>query len=628
VFSPGFLRCSDPHVARFAFAAFVAAVTLSANASHYHPHKLMGVSAMSHSTVNKIRAKAAAIVITTMIATTANAGDLLFTASFDESPEGPYNDYEAARFLTQTTFGPTVAEIQRLRRIGYNAWLSEQLALPFSGHQAYLNQIAAIPEDVYHNIRYEAWTQRALTAPDQLRQRLAFALSEILVTSDQSGAVGGEPLALAHYYDLLGGNAFGNYRQLLELVTLDPVMGHYLSMFGNEKPDLASNRRPDENYAREIMQLFSVGLEQLNLDGTPVDGDPLTAGVQPVASYNQDTIRGFAHVFTGWTWFNCPINNWGGCGPGATGAGWFSPMSPNVEFHAFEDSKQLLNYSGVALPGGILPATPRPANPANVQPVRDDLTAALNNIFNHPNVAPFVSRRLIQRLVSSNPSPAYVQRVASVFNNNGSGVRGDLRAVVRAIVLDSEARARPVVASSAGKLREPLLRWTQVWRAFAATNPNNRFNDWYVWYPYYTPQASLHSATVFNFFLPDYAAPGADVAQAGLFSPEFQIETDTFVTRFTNFLTTTATWWFSGNPSLDPNDSRINIEREKALSANVDALLEHLDVLLMGGTMSPFMRTTLKNHLGQVPLADDNGYRRSTDALSLILTSPEFSIEK
>ncbi|PJA42333.1 MAG: DUF1800 domain-containing protein [Lysobacterales bacterium CG_4_9_14_3_um_filter_62_6] len=515
-----------------------------------------------------------------------------------------------------------------MRRIGYNAWLSEQLALPFSGHQPYLDQIAAIPEDVYHNIRYEAWTQRALTAPDQLRQRVAFALSEILVTSDQSGAVGGEPLALAHYYDLLGSNAFGNYRQLLELVTLDPVMGHYLSMFGNEKPDLASNRRPDENYAREIMQLFSVGLEQLNLDGTPVDGDPLTVGVQPVASYSQDTIRGFAHVFTGWTWFNCPIDNWGGCGPGATGAGWFSPMSPNVEFHAFEDSKQLLNYSGVALLGGILPATPRPANPANVQPVRDDLTAALNNIFNHPNVGPFVSRRLIQRLVSSNPSPAYVQRVASVFNNNGSGVRGDLRAVVRAIVLDSEARARPVVASSAGKLREPLLRWTQVWRAFAATNPNNRFNDWYVWYPYYTPQASLHSATVFNFFLPDYAAPGADVAQAGLFSPEFQIETDTFVTRFTNFLTTTATWWFSGNPSLDPNDSRINIEREKALSANVEALLEHLDVLLMGGTMSPFMRTTLKNHLSQVPLADDNGYRRSTDALSLILTSPEFSIEK
>lgn len=558
----------------------------------------------------------------------AGAGDLLFTASFDESPEGPYNDYEAARFLTQATFGPTRAEITRLRQIGYNAWLNEQLALPFSAHQPYLDQIAAIPEDVYHNIRYEAFVQRALSAPDQLRQRVALALSEILVVSDQSGAINGEPFALAHYYDLLGNNAFGNYRSLLEKVTLDPVMGHYLSMFRNQKPDPANNVRPDENYAREIMQLFSVGLVNLNTDGTVIDADPGTPGIQSLPTYNQDTIRGFAHVFTGWAWFNCPSDNFQFCGPGATGAGWFQPMAPNVTFHALEGDKQLLVYPGVSLPAGVLAADARPG--ATVQTVRDNLNAALDNVFGHPNVGPFLSRRLIQRLVSSNPSPAYVQRVASKFNNNGSNVRGDLGAVLRAILLDPEARARPLAGSANGKLREPLLRWTQVWRALSAQDPNGRFNDWYVWYPYATVQAPLHANSVFNFFLPDYANPGVDVAQAGLFSPEFQIETDTYLTRFTNLLDGFVTWQYSGNNSqfLDPDITLVNIEREKTLSANVDPLLEHLDVLLMGGTMSPFMRTTLKNHLSAIPVGADNGYRRVTDALSLILVSPEFAIEK
>lgn len=558
----------------------------------------------------------------------ASAGDLLFTASFDEAPEGPYNDYEAARFLTQATFGPTRAEITRLRQIGYNAWLNEQFALPFSGHQNYLDQIATIPEDVGQHIRYEAFMQRALSAPDQLRQRLALALSEILVISDQSGAINGEPFAMAHYYDQLGTHALGNYRALLEKVTLDPVMGHYLSMFRNQRPDPVNNVRPDENYAREIMQLFSIGLVALNPDGSAVDGDPATPGVQTVASYDQDTIRGFAHVFTGWAWFNCPADNFEYCGPGATGAGWLQPMAPNVEFHALEGNKQLLDYPGVALPGGILPADPRPG--ATTQTVRDNLAAALDNVFGHPNVGPFISRRLIQRLVSSNPSPAYLGRVAAKFNNNGNNVRGDLGAVVRAILLDPEARARPVTGATAGKLREPLLRWTQVWRALFAADPNGRFNDWYVWYPYATVQAPLHANSVFNFFLPDYANPGADVAQAGLVSPEFQIETDTFLTRFTNLLDGFVTWQYSGNNSqfLDPDITRVSIEREKILSANVEQLLEHLDVLLMGGSMSPFMRSTLRNHLAAIPLGDDNGYRRATDALSVILASPEFVIEK
>lgn len=555
-----------------------------------------------------------------------HAGDLILQASFDESPEGPFNDYEASRFLTQTTFGPTLPEIRRLRQIGYNAWLNEQFAMPLTSHRAYLQNLASQtpPVDIYHNIRREAWMQRAIFAPDQLRQRVAFALSEILVTSDYSGSLAGEPNALTHYYDLLGSGAFTNYRDLLENVTLHPVMGHYLSMFGNRKPDTSINLRPDENYAREIMQLFTIGLVQLNLDGTRV----LVSG-NPVPTYNQNTIAGFAHVFTGWKWFNCPVDNWNWCGPGANGDGWFQPMAPNVEFHAVEGTKQLLNYSGVALPGGVMPAGNRPTT--TVQTVRNNMDTALDNIFRHPNVGPFLSKLLIQRLVSSNPSPAYVQRVATVFNNNGSSVRGDLRAVIRAIVMDPEARSRPAANTQLGKLREQPLRWTQLWRAFDVVDVDNgRFDIWYIHWPSDSPVSVQSSPTVFNFYLPNYAAPGPDVAQAGLLSPEFQVETDTYVTRFSNRMESLVTWEHAGNPDLGEEYPRVNFARERALAGNVDRLLEHLDVLMMGGTMSPAMRSTLRTYINSIPVGDyfGAGYRRTTDALSLIVTSPEYAIEK
>ncbi len=550
-------------------------------------------------------------------ATSAHAGQFLFSGSFDEPAEGPNNDYEASRFLSQTTFGATIPEIRRLRQIGYNAWLDEQFAMPLTAHLPYLRMIEAQQIDIYRNIRNEAFMQRAMTAPDQLRQRVMFALSQILVTSDQSGSLEGQPFGLTHYYDMLGSGAFGNYRDLLENVTLHPVMGHYLSMFGNRKPDPSINLRPDENYAREIMQLFSIGLVQLNLDGSRV----LVSG-QAVPTYNQDTIAGFAHVFTGWKWFNCPTNQWQWCGPGEDNDGWLFPMAPNIEFHAFEGTKQLLNYSGVSLPAGVMPAGNRPT--ATLQNVRDNMDTALDNVFRHPNVGPFFSKLMIQRLVSSNPSPAYVQRVATVFNNNGSGQRGDLRALVRAIVMDPEARARPASNTVRGKLREQPLRWTQIWRAFGATTPDGRFDDWYVHWPYHTPVMPLHSPTVFNFYLPNYAAPGVHVAQAGLLSPEFQIETDTYVTRFSNLVE----WITTDMHTASGTDTRITFDRERLLAGNVDQLLEHLDMLLMGGTMSTSMHTTLRNYLITVPLNDYNGFRRVTDATSLIVTSPEYVIEK
>lgn len=576
------------------------------------------------------------------LAPTTRAGDLLFTASFDEPAEGPYNDYEAARFLTQATFGPTMPEIQRLRQIGYNAWLNEQLNLAFSSHRPYLDALAAANQDVGQNVRYEAFFQRALTAPDQLRQRVALALSEILVVSDQGAGLGGEPFALAHYHDLLGTHGFGNYRALLEQVTLSPVMGRYLSMLQNRKPDEGSNVRPDENYAREIMQLFSVGLVQLNLDGTAVDGDTGIPGIQTVPTFNQNTIRGFAHVFTGWTFNGCPVREFEWCGAGETGAGWLQPMQtpegpwwgntpPWFVWHAYLGDKQLLVYPGVSLAGGVLPGSPEPlAAHGNPTPY-SNLVAALDNVAAHPNVGPFLAQRLIQRLVTSNPEPDYVARVASVFNNNGSGVRGDLRAMVRAVLMDPDARARPVAGSHQGKLREPMLRMTQLWRAFAATNPTGRYQDWWIWWPgQYVPQMPLHARTVFNFFLPDYQ-PAGEIASNSWVAPEFQIQTDGYVTNFSNVLDTMV-WNYVGNPSewADPDATKINLASERALSGNasIGRLLERLDVLMMSGSMSTHMRNTLRTYLLAIPVGDEAGYRRAWEALWLIMVSPEYVIEK
>jgi len=339
----------------------------------------------------------------------ASAGDWIFQARFEEPAEGPYNPREASRFLTQASYGPTLAEIDRLARIGYHAWLNEQFALPVSRQLPFLDQLiqqainAGQPIEVWQDRRQEIWWRNALQEPDQLRQRVAYALSQILVVSDQNGALEGNPTTLAHYHDLLAEHAFGNYRALLEAVTLHPAMGRYLAMHKNRKPDATLNIRPDENYAREIMQLFSIGLVRLNADATVMDGDPATASIQPIPTYTQDTIRGFAHVFTGWNYSTCqpptaaegPILNWWAWEYCPTGpenqdwrqhTGWRTPMRPWGEgtsfgeiYHASAGTKQLLNYPGVTLPNGVLPAGGT---------ARTNLGAVLDNLFRHPNVGP------------------------------------------------------------------------------------------------------------------------------------------------------------------------------------------------------------------------------------------------
>ena len=552
------------------------------------------------------------------------AGDHIFDSGYDHRGEGPYSDAEAARFLTQATFGPSMAEIARLRGMGYNAWLAEQAGLPASRHRPYLEAQQLAGLDVYQNSRQEAWWLHSIRADDQLRQRVAFALSELFVVSDQNGAIEGYPIAMANYYDLLVDGAFGNYRDLLEDVTLSPVMGHYLSMFKNRKPDPEANIRPDENYAREIMQLFSVGLVRLAPNGTV-----LLSGGQPIPTYNQDTIRGFAHVFTGWNWANCPMTGggqwweWEWCPSGPVDwpdpgwdAWWIVPMEPWESYHASAEAKQLLVYTGSALPGGLLPGGGTAAS---------DLQAALDNIFNHPNVSPFIARHLIKRLVTSNPSPAYVGRVAAAFANNGSGVRGDLGATVRAVLMDSEARSVPSLASNGGKMREPLLKLSQLWRALDGRADDGRYREWNI--DYYFAQASLRSPTVFNFFLPDYTPPG-ELSTLGLDAPEFQITTDTSIASVTNVLGYKIFYDWRGQGSQLPEDIVVDLAPEIPFAADPVRLVDRYDLLFMGRTMSPFMFDTIVNYLETYPANAEGLRQRVQNAVWLIQSSPEYAIER
>ncbi|MCB1606573.1 MAG: DUF1800 domain-containing protein [Xanthomonadales bacterium] len=560
------------------------------------------------------------------------AADHIFDTGLEERAEGPYSDAEAARFLTQATFGPTLSEIRRLRDIGYNAWLAEQLAAPSTEHLPYLQAQQAQGLEVYQNSRQEAWWDRAITADDQLRQRVAFALSEILVISDQSGAIEGQPFGMANYYDLLLNQAFGNYRTLMYEMTVSPLMGHYLSMFKNRKPDAALNIRPDENYAREIMQLFSVGLVMLNPDGTVQ-----TSGGDPIPTYDQYTIRGLAHVFTGWNWANCPRTQggqwweWEFCPIGPVpypepgwDVGWLLPMEPWESYHAVDDSKQLLDYPGVSLPNGVLPAGGLAV---------DNLNAALDNVFEHPNVGPFLARRLIQRLVSSNPTPAYVGRVAAAFNNNGSGVRGDLGAVVRAILMDPEARTLAPESSDRGKVREPLLRQTHLWRAFNAYANDGRYREWNP--EFNLGQAALRSPTVFNFFLPDFQ-PAGELTDLNLVAPEFQIATDPQVASSSNALGAIAYWSWRGNPGQQAEDVVIDLGPELPFAQNPVVLVDRYDLLLMNRTMSDAMYNLLVNYIGSIDndgnpnntLPDEQRRERVQDAIWLIQTSPEYVVER
>ncbi len=569
------------------------------------------------------------------------SGTTLSPGSGSAPTTPPVATSEAFRFLNQATFGATEDSARTLIALGdssnsYARWIDAQVTKPTSlllpaVEAAYPNPLpAGFNIGSLNAVRLETWFSNVVRGEDQLRQRVAFALSEIFVVS-QIGALQNLPNATADFHDMLARNAFGNYRELLEQVTLHPAMGVYLSMLGNQRAIAETNLRPDENYAREMMQLFSIGLVELNLDGS-IKRD---AAGQPIPTYNQDIIEGFARVFTGWKWAcpstnpNCAFTN---TRPQLAPVAGYNQIKPMQLFEAQHEpgEKRLLNYSGVALSGGVISAN---------QGGERDLRSALDNVFNHPNVAPFISKQLIQKLVTSNPSPAYVQRVAERFNNDGSGRRGNLEAVVRAILLDAEARATPSAsaAATAGKLKEPLLRLTQLWRAYdarsggeklgAARNFAGGTNGTF-------GQAQGSSPSVFNFFSPFYAPPG-EIADAGLVAPEMQLATEYLNTQTTNFFWTQVTTRTHLNTArLNIDDVYIDISNELPLASNPDALIDRVATRLLGDAslLPSELRAAIKTQVERTTIPATNSIAaqatRVGDALYLTLISPTYALQR
>lgn len=505
----------------------------------------------------------------------------------------------SARFLTQTTFGATRDEIDRVALIGRDLWLLEQLGktptLHLPRYQALLAQSASATD-----ARYATWWEIALTAPDQLRQRVAFALSETFVVSDSDTALNDRPMQLTAYYDLLVRNAFGNYRSLLEQVALSPAMGLFLSHLGNDKPDPVTGRRPDENFAREAMQLFSIGLWQLNRDGSPI----LDAKGEQIPTYDQAVIENYARVYTGWTWAHRTTWGRGSAVADETDA----PMKAFPDHHD-SDSKVLID-------GSVLPAGQTP---------EQDLKAALDSLFNHANVPPFIARQLIIKLITSNPSPAFIERIARVFENNGLGVRGDLGAVVTAIFLDPEARLGFLSDQTVyGKLKEPLLRLSQLLRAFEARSRSGLLGVGRTQAAY--AQAPLGANSVFNFFSPQFQQPGP-IKNAGYYSPEFQLQTETqgvlIVDNLGKRIALTSATAGDDDPVLDLS----SLVAEAADSA---AMLDDLDVLLLGGSMSASLRDIASRAIALTPDAGDEASRlkRAQIALTVIVVSPEYAVQR
>jgi uncharacterized protein (DUF1800 family) len=503
---------------------------------------------------------------------------------------------EASRFLAQSTLGASWEEIERTAALGFEGWLAEQFARPVGYHQPLLDDMSRSGVELTAEHRRWAWWQQVMEGPDPLRQRVALALSEHFVVSDNADALGNNPVGLANYYDMLLRNSFGNYRDLLRDVSLHPVMGAYLSHLRNEKSDASRGRFPDENYAREIMQLFSIGLFLLRPDGTfVVDG----AG-EPIPTYDNGDITELAKVFTGLAFDGPDHDFYGGR------ENWTAPMRMYGEYH--EPGEKRLLRGRVA-----------PAGQTGMQDVED----AIDSLFEHPNVGPFVARRLIQRLVTSNPSPAYVRRVATAFANNGHGVRGDMKTVLSAILLDVEARAWPSGGQiGRGMLRESFLRRVHLARAFDAANRASSYpiSDWNA--PVEFSQRPLSSPTVFNFFLPDHR-PGGPIADAGLVGPEFQIITAVTAISSANALRGQAAGAMNHDP-IGALEVRLDLTDEIAVAADVRALVERLDLILMYGNMSAPMRAVLVRAAQRLSDPDD----RARMLVHLISISPEYCVLK
>jgi uncharacterized protein (DUF1800 family) len=537
----------------------------------------------------------------------------------------PQTDAEAARFALQAGIAVTEAEITSLKSVGYEPWLNTQMDAAIS--QTGTAWLAArgysqVTADNFYDAEFPAdymiWNQ-LMTPANGVRKRVALALSEFFVVSLNSMAITWRSQAMAHYWDQLNSNAFGNFRQLLEDMTLNPAMGYYLSTRGNRKEDTRTGRQPDENYSREVMQLFTIGLFQLNNDGT----NKLNASGLPIETYTNTDVTNLARVFTGYDF----------------------DYTGNVRTPAVSNPAQMINspvYVQQAMtldPTKWLPAqtasqhstleasflgTTIAANTDGTAALR----TALDTLFNHANVGPFFAKQMIQRLVTSNPSPAYVDRVARAFNNNGAGVRGDLRAVFKAILLDEDALgAAGLTSPTFGRVREPMLRLAQWAQTFGAASASGNWRITNLSDARNLGQSPLRSPSVFNFFRPGYIPANTAIATNSLVAPEFQLVNETTAPSYVNYMSGVISTTNGIN-----NDVKATYAGELAIAHDAAALLDRVILLLAANQLSASSKATIRTALDAITVTqtstDAIKLRRIHTAVLLVMAAPEYIVQR
>lgn len=537
--------------------------------------------------------------------------------------------HAASRFLYQATLGTNRKEIERVANIGFENWIDEQIKIKPSyifdefkrvkqdeidWHYKNGGDSASAPQYFYSVHFNYAWWSLNYKNLDELRQRVAFALSEILVISANSD-LGGFPQAMSTYYDLLIKHAFGNFRDLLNDVSYHPAMGSYLSHLNNPASDTANNIRPDENYAREIMQLFTIGLFELNKDGS-LKKDP---NGNAIPTYTQKDIQELAKIFTGMSYSEILPNEWQKEPYFPTSMYIGNNTKPMKVYDKYTWNQFCHEQGPKTLIGNYVTHWP--------QTGEEDVQEALTHLFNHPNVPPFICKQLIQRLIKSNPSPAFIERISNVFINDGTGVRGNLAAVVKAILLDIEARNCEWLEDEFnGMLREPFLKFSHFVNAVGVEQYYNRYyNSGYDFFDL-TNQLPLHSPSVFNFFQPTFQ-PKGDITTNNLVAPEFQIYNSKtsigFMNMVNNWINNYVTYsWMDKDPA-----SVLLIDDLMPLARDPEVLLNKLDLLLTHGNMSLTTKNIIKRIISNLT-AGNYRNERIRLALYLIMISPDYAIFK
>jgi uncharacterized protein (DUF1800 family) len=543
-------------------------------------------------------------------------------------PPQPATDADAARFLQQATFGFSDADVALVKSIGYSAWIDRQIALPIQFSAA--RDIQA-RQGNWYNTRAGAahdaiW--RGLIRNDQLRQRMAFALSQIMVNSTYDGSTEYWGRALAKYWDNFYVFGFTTHRQLLEAQTLNPAMAQFLSYNYNSKENATTGSQPDQNFAREVMQLFTIGLYRLNLDGSRM----LDSNNQPIESYSTNDIIGISRVMTGLAPVNTSAIRWNSgycfCQQESDIKSQISPLTFYNQYHSVSQK----SFLGTVISAGS-------------SDTRGDLKVLLDRLSGHPNVGPFLGKQLIQRFVTSNPSPAYIDRVSRVFNDNGTGVRGDMKAVIKAVLLDPEARDPASVAKpDFGRIREPIQRMAQLMRTFGAKTQIDSFSFGIGQWKYDRSkalwQSPLGSKTVFNFYLPNYATPNTALSRQGFVSPEMQITTSASVgdtdSFFQSLLENGGITDCCDEAARNSFFLMLNYTGWTSLVTKPDLLIEKMNQRFMAGQMSPRLKVLLRRAMDDVyqDRSQTSGIIRGLPqlkfaaAMRVMLASPEYVVQK